>query len=87
MREAVTGVEQIPCKGFLQHMLANGALVYQSQGGRYCAGAVWHWGSNRWVIKIPLQNQAAPHFYARLPSVWGSMDGGHTFSLFCGKAP
>jgi len=37
MWEAVTGVEWIPCKGFLQHMLANRALVYPSQGGRYCA--------------------------------------------------
>jgi len=35
--EAVTGVEGIPCRGLLQQMLANGALVYQSHSGRYCA--------------------------------------------------
>ena len=33
--EAVTSVEGSPCRGLLQHMLANGALVYQNQGGRY----------------------------------------------------
>jgi len=35
--EEVTGVEWTPGKGFLQHMLANGALVYPSQSGRYRA--------------------------------------------------
>ena len=36
MWEAVTVVEGIPWWGLLRHMLANGALVYPSQGGRYC---------------------------------------------------
>jgi len=35
--EAVTVVEGIPWWGLLWHMLANGALVYPSQGGRYRA--------------------------------------------------
>ena len=34
---ALTGVEETPCRGSLGHMLANGALVHPSQGGRYCA--------------------------------------------------
>ena len=50
--EAVTGVEGIPCWGLLRHTLANGDLVYPSQGGRYRAeGCIYHvglgsaWGS------------------------------------------
>jgi len=35
--EAVTVVEGIPWWGLLRHTLDNGALVYPSQGGRYCA--------------------------------------------------
>jgi len=35
--EAVTGVEGIPCWELIQQMLANRALVYPSQGGRYHA--------------------------------------------------
>jgi hypothetical protein len=35
--EDVTSVEVIPCLGLLRHTLANGALVYPSQGGRYRA--------------------------------------------------
>jgi hypothetical protein len=35
--EAVTVVEGTPWWGLLRHMLANGALVYPSQGGRYGA--------------------------------------------------
>jgi hypothetical protein len=35
--EVVTDVEWIPCRGLPRHMLANGAVVYPSQGGRYCA--------------------------------------------------
>ena len=37
MWETVTGLEGIPCWGFLQHMLVNRVLVYPSQGGRYRA--------------------------------------------------
>jgi len=37
MQEAVTGVKGTPCRGLLWHTLANGALVYPSQGGRYRA--------------------------------------------------
>ena len=36
MWEAVTGVEGILYRGYYD-MLANGALAYPSQGGRYCA--------------------------------------------------
>jgi hypothetical protein len=32
--EVTTVVECIPCWGLLQNTLANGALVYRSQGGR-----------------------------------------------------
>ena len=35
--EAVTFVEGVPCWGLLRHTLANGVLVYPSQGGRYSA--------------------------------------------------
>jgi len=35
--EAVTGVDGIPCWELQRQMLANGALVYPSQGGRYRA--------------------------------------------------
>ena len=35
--EVVTGVQGIPCWELLWHMLANGALVYSSQVGRYHA--------------------------------------------------
>jgi hypothetical protein len=35
--EAVTVVEGISWRGLLRHRLANGALVYPSEGGRYCA--------------------------------------------------
>jgi hypothetical protein len=35
--EVVTGVEVIPCRGLLRYTLANGAVVYPSQGGRYQA--------------------------------------------------
>lgn len=35
--EAVTGVAGILCRGLLRHMLANRALVYPIQGGRYRA--------------------------------------------------
>jgi hypothetical protein len=35
--EAVTGVEGTLCRGLLQHTLPDGALVYQSHSGRYCA--------------------------------------------------
>jgi len=34
MWEVVTSVDSIPCWGLLQHTLANGALIYPSQGGR-----------------------------------------------------
>jgi len=36
-QEPVTGMEGIPCWGLLQQTLANGALVYPSQGRRYRA--------------------------------------------------
>jgi len=36
--EVVTGVEGIPCRGFLWHTLANGAVVHPSQSGRYAEG-------------------------------------------------
>jgi len=36
MWEMLTGVKELPCWGLLWHMLANRALVYPIQGGRYC---------------------------------------------------
>jgi len=37
MWEVVRDVEGLPLLGLLQHMLDNGAMVYQSQDGRYRA--------------------------------------------------
>jgi len=45
MWEVVTVAEGIPWWGLLGHMLATGALVYPSQGGRYCAKGCMALGS------------------------------------------
>jgi len=66
--EAVTGVEKLPCRGLLWHMPANRALVYWSQGGRYCIA--WHWGSNRSVVNSPLGEPGLTPMYLGLQSMW-----------------
>jgi len=79
--EAVTGVESTPCRGLLRHTLANGALVYPSQGGRYRAEGSMALGSYRSVLDDPLGNQAAPHsLYVGLPSAWSSVKDDLMFS-------
>jgi len=64
--EAVTRVECIPCWGLLRHMLANGALVYPRQGGRY--RATWHWGSDNSVVNEPLKEPGRTSMYVCFPS-------------------
>jgi hypothetical protein len=72
--EAVTGVEGIPCWGLLQHTLANGALVYPSQGGWYHAEGCMALGRDSSVINDPLEELGRTPLYVGLSSVWGSVD-------------
>ena len=51
--EAVTGVAGILCRGLLQHMLANGALVYTSHVESIMLKSAWHWDSDSSVINDP----------------------------------
>jgi hypothetical protein len=50
-------MERTFCRGLLRHMVANGALVYPSQGGRYRAEGCKALGTNNSVVTIPLGNQ------------------------------
>jgi hypothetical protein len=72
--EVVTVVEAILCWGLPLHTLANGALVYPSQGGRY--RAAWHWGSDCSVVNDPLGEQGRTPLSVGLLSTWGSVGGG-----------
>jgi hypothetical protein len=87
MWEAITGVEGIPCWELLWHTLANGALVYSSQGGRYHAEAAWQWGRDSTVLTIPLRNHAIPHcmyaFHLRCAPWRVTL----CFSPFCRRGP
>ena len=69
-------MEGTPCRGLLQHSLANRALVYPSQGGRYCAEGCMALGSNSSVINNPLAEPDHTPVYVGPLSMWGSMDGG-----------
>jgi len=71
-------VEGALCRGLLQHMLASWALVYPSQGGRYCAEACMALGSNR-VINGPLGVSGRTPLYIGLLSAWDSVDGDRMF--------
>jgi len=79
--EMVTGMEGYPDEGYYD-TLANGALVYPSQGGKVSVlKAAWHWGSDCSVVNDPLGNKAGPHVCR--PSIHlGSMDGDQMFSPF-----
>jgi hypothetical protein len=60
--------------------LANGALVYPSQGVRYRVKAAWNLGSDSSVINDPLGEPGHTPLYVGLPSTWGSVDGDCMFS-------
>jgi len=47
-------VDWLPCRGLLRHTLANRALVYPSQGGRYRAEGCMALGPKKSVVKDPL---------------------------------
>jgi len=66
-------------------MLANGALVYPSQGGRY--RAAWHWGRDSSVVNDPLGEPGCTPLYVGLLSAWGSVDGDLMFFPICRQAP
>jgi len=53
--------------------MANRALVYPSQGGRY-AEAAWHWVRDSSVVNDPLGEPGLTPLYVCLLSVWGSMN-------------
>ena len=66
--------------------LANGALVYISQGGRWCAKGCMHWGGDSSVVNDPLGEPGHTPLYVGLPSAWVSMDGDHMFFPICRRA-
>jgi len=68
-------------------MLANGALVYQYQGGSIVMKAAWHWGSESSVVNDPLGEPDRTALYVGLLSTWGSVDGELMFSPFSVKGP
>ena len=72
--EAVTGVEGKPCRGLLQHMLANRALVYPSQGGKYHAEGCIALDSNSNIVNDPLGEPGHTPLYSR-PSVCVGLHG------------
>jgi hypothetical protein len=61
-------------------MLANGALVYPSQGGSYRAEGCMALGSDSGVVNDPLRVPGRTPLYVDLPSTWGSVDGDRMFS-------
>ena len=86
--EAVTVVEGIPWWGLLQHRLANSALVYPSQGGRYRAKGCMALGYRLQCLKrSPLGTR--PHPIVCRPSVHVGLRGRwlNIFPIFCGRAP
>jgi hypothetical protein len=44
--------------------------------------AAWHWGSDSNVLNNPHGEPGQTQLYVGLLSAWGSVDGGHMFSLF-----
>jgi hypothetical protein len=73
--EAVTGVAEKPYRELLRHTLANRALVYPSQGGRYRAEGCMALGVV--IINDPLREPDGTPLYVGLPSAW---DGDQIFS-------
>ena len=62
-------------------MLANGAVVYPSQGGRYRAEGCMALGCS--VVNDPLGEPGCTQLYVGLPSAWGSVDGDLMFLPIC----
>ena len=86
--EAVTFVEGITWWELLQHTLANGALVYPRQGGRYRAEGCMALGKRySGVVNNPLGEPGRTPLYIGLPSA-GAVDCDLTFFLYvCRRAP
>jgi hypothetical protein len=78
--EAVTSVEGIPLWGWLWHMLANGALVYPRQGGRYRAEGCMALRCDSSVVNDSLGEPCRTPLHIELPSAWGSVEGDCVFS-------
>jgi hypothetical protein len=68
-------VEGVPCLELQLHILANGALVYTSQGAEGCI----HWGSDSSVVTDPRGEQGRIPLRVGLLSTWGSVNGDLTF--------
>jgi len=58
-----------------RHSLANRALVYPSQGGRYRTEGCMELVSDSCVVNDPLVEPGRTPLYVGLPSAWGSVDG------------
>jgi hypothetical protein len=80
--EAVTGMEGTVYRGLLRHTLANGALVYPSQGGTYRAeGCKAHWVVQQCRKRFPWRT--GPHLsVCRFLVPVGPVDGDLTPSPF-----
>jgi hypothetical protein len=63
-------------------MLANGALVYPSQGGSIVLKAARNWGRDCSVVNDPLGEPGPTPLYVGLPSTSGSVNGDQMFSPF-----
>jgi len=61
-------------------MLANGALVYPSQGGRYHAEGFM---ASKQYRYDPLGEPGRTPLYVGLPSLWGSVDSDLMFFPIC----
>jgi hypothetical protein len=68
-------------------MLANGALVYPSQGRRYRAEGCMVLGRDSIVTNDPLGEPGRTPMYVGLPSEWGSVDGDRMFFHVCRRVP
>jgi hypothetical protein len=64
-------------------MLANGALVYPSQGGRYRAVGCIALGWRQQYCNDPPGELGRTPLYVGLPSAWGSVDGDLLFFPVC----
>ena len=62
-------------------MLANGAVVYPNQIGRYHAESC-----NSSAVNYTLVEPGHTPLYVGLPSMWGSMYGDHKFSPLTGDS-
>jgi hypothetical protein len=64
-------VEGVTCLELPLHTLANGALVYPSQGTEGCI----HWVNDSSVVNDPRGEQDRTPLRAGRLSTWGSVDG------------